>query len=238
MSKGMVGREYTWAGRRWRVIERWRAPQQGEPYTFVATCCGHAVSTAVISDPRTFDDYLGEDSYCGSCGAQWTESRPAGHVCLDGWQPGGRPVMRNVLIEDTQTGERVVRPFRGLRKPMLKAGVVDRKISALGWELRTHMALCRTVRLTLSERCDGVLLNSEGHRILEGQVTSVAATNAYAVLQGRHIPLEDIRGVKRPHHTDAPASDPRDPLDDERATPGRILGGDKEEDHGARTGSG
>lgn len=48
----MIGREYVWRGRRWRVVCRWA---------------------------------------------------------------GAGP--RNILIEDVKTGRRVVRPFRGLRKP-------------------------------------------------------------------------------------------------------------------------
>ena len=93
----------------------------------------------------------------------------------------------------------------------MASGVPSRPLSAVAWELRTYLALGTTVRLTLSERCDGVRLNPEGLRILEGKVTSVSPTDAYCMCAGRHVPVEEVLTVKRPHHTDGPASDPRDP---------------------------
>lgn len=86
---------------------------------------------------------------------------------------------------------------------------LERPVSALGWELRTHMALRRVVRLILSERCDGVMRNAEGQRVLEGRIESVSATNAYCVVQRRHVPLDEVLTVTR----QAAASDPTDPLD-------------------------
>jgi hypothetical protein len=90
--------------------------------------------------------------------------------------------------------------------------VLTRGESAVGWELRGALASGRVVRLTLSERCDGVIRNPEGHRILEGKVERVAATDAYCVMRGRHIPLSDVLAVSKPHFTQAAASDPLDPM--------------------------
>jgi hypothetical protein len=44
-------------------------------------------------------------------------------------------------------------------------------------------------------------------------VTRVAATDAYCVVQGRHVPLSDVLGIIKPHYTQTAASDPADPLD-------------------------
>ncbi len=90
--------------------------------------------------------------------------------------------------------------------------VLSRPESAVGWELRGAMMAGRVVRLALSERCDGVLRNADGQRILEGRVQSVAATNAYCVVQGRHVPLTDVLAVAKPHFSQGHASDPTDPM--------------------------
>ena len=184
MSDGMVGREYTWAGRRWRVLCRWRTPALTER-SWACPGCGHIVT----------------DKGSWAC-----ECVPMPDI---DWSPR---VVRNVLIQDVVSGELVTRPFRGLRKPRLRA-LPDRKQSALGWELRTLMAKCQPVRLTLSERCDGVFLNPEGQRVLEGLITSVSATNAFCTIQDRHVPLAEIRAVTKPHFHQAPASDPTTPLE-------------------------
>ena len=210
---GMVGQCYTWRGRPWRVITRWRTLDASDPELFVAQCCGHIAVLDVIQGTSPLDETLGDDSYCGSCGERWTESRPAGHVSVNGWQPGGRASVRNVLIEDVESGERVVRPFRGLRKPRgtgpeaslaprrrparpepreRPARALARPESALGWELRGHMAARRVIRAALSDRCDGVLTTEDGARILEGYVSSVSATDAFAIICGRHVPLVEI----------------------------------------------
>jgi hypothetical protein len=91
--------------------------------------------------------------------------------------------------------------------------ILSRPESAVGWELRTALATGSTVRLALSERCDGIHRNPDGQRILEGRVQRVSATNAYCVVQGRHVPLSDVLAVSRPHFTQGAASDPSDPLD-------------------------
>lgn len=94
--------------------------------------------------------------------------------------------------------------------------VLQRPVSILGWELRGALAsgrLVRLVRLVLDHRCDGVRVNETGDRILEGRVQRVAATDAYCVVQGRHVPLDAILAVHRPHFEQAAPSDPADPLD-------------------------
>lgn len=85
---GMVGRSYVWRGRVWRVIARWRHVPALER-TCLCPGCGLVLEPA---GPALFCD----------C------------VPMPDTQVLG--VIRNVLIEDVQTGERVVRPFRGLRR--------------------------------------------------------------------------------------------------------------------------
>lgn len=72
---------------------------------------------------------------------------------------------------------------------------VVRPVSAVAWELRGAWARTprRPVVLSLSERCTP--------RRLEGRVEKVAATNAFAIVDGCHVPLEDVLAVHRPHHT-------------------------------------
>jgi hypothetical protein len=69
------------------------------------------------------------------------------------------------------------------------------------------------VRLLLSDRCDGVLPNDAGERVLEGRIERVAATDAYCVIRGRHVPLGEILTMAKPHFTQSAASDPSDPMD-------------------------
>ena len=87
----MIGRLYTWRGRTWRVLVRWLYPERA---FMVCGGCGR------IRPGRTLEPDLG-GWFCLGCGAEVLVSK-------------GTP--RNVLIEDIETGERVVRPFRGLRK--------------------------------------------------------------------------------------------------------------------------
>lgn len=89
---------------------------------------------------------------------------------------------------------------------------LDRPESVVGWELRGALASGRVVRLVLSERCDGVTVNDQGIRLLEGRVQGVAATDAYCVIQGRHVPLADVLAVVKPHFSQGAASDPTDPM--------------------------
>lgn len=84
----MVGRTYQWDGRVWRVIARWRTPPLAE-------------RTAV----------------CPGCGLILGETGPLIFCdCVPMLDASCRLAVRNVLIEDTTTGRRVVRPFRGLRR--------------------------------------------------------------------------------------------------------------------------
>ena len=83
----MVGREYRWHGRVWRVIARWAPPAPDK--TFVTR-----EGEIIISRAR-----------------QVWSPYPSHARCV-GYGQGPR----NVLLEDVETGERVVRPFRGLRK--------------------------------------------------------------------------------------------------------------------------
>jgi hypothetical protein len=91
--------------------------------------------------------------------------------------------------------------------------VLQRPESAVGWQLRGALAAQRTVRLVLSDRCDGVHPTESGERILEGTVQRVAATDAYCIIRGRHVPLSEVLAVHRPHYEQGPASDPSDPMD-------------------------
>ena len=99
-------------------------------------------------------------------------------------------------------------------------GILQRPESAIGWELRGALATGRTIRLLLSERCDGVHLNNDGIRILEGQVQRVAATDAFCVVQGCLVPLSEVRAVVKPHYSQGAASDPTDPAEPHSRTKG------------------
>lgn len=64
-----------------------------------------------------------------------------------------------------------------------------RPLRAVAWELRAAWAAGRRVSVTL-ERCDV--------ERVEGHVQRVAATDAYIVITGRHIPLERVLAVHLP----------------------------------------
>ena len=82
----MIGRVYTWRGRRWTVLARWRPIPLGER-TMICPGCG-----LVLDRPSIWCSCVPmPDSYLFAAGP------------------------RNVLIED-EDGNRVVRPFRGLRR--------------------------------------------------------------------------------------------------------------------------
>lgn len=63
----------------------------------------------------------------------------------------------------------------------------------LAYEMRAHWALRRPVVLTLSDRC--VVQR------VEGTVEQVAVTGAFVVVDGWHVPLQDILSVRTPHFT-------------------------------------
>ena len=90
----MVGRLYTWRTRTWRVLERWR----NAPGSFGVVA---PAATFVCRDCGTINPPADPGLTCGLCG---------------GWRQVRRGAPRNVLIEDVETGERIVRPFRGLRR--------------------------------------------------------------------------------------------------------------------------
>jgi hypothetical protein len=87
----VIGRLYTWRGRTWRVLTRWLYPERA---FMVCSGCGR------MQPGCTLEPDLG-GFFCLTCGSLVLVRR-------------GCP--RNVLIEDVETGERVVRPFRGLRR--------------------------------------------------------------------------------------------------------------------------
>ena len=104
----MIGREYILPGLaskyhpkpRWRVVLRWAKPSH---QTHVCGVCGD-----IRELPR---------SARGVWAAEHVHGRdlPLRDGVFTHRRLGDGP--RNVLIEDVETGERVVRPFRGLRKP-------------------------------------------------------------------------------------------------------------------------
>lgn len=64
---------------------------------------------------------------------------------------------------------------------------------AIIFELRTVWAKQLPVVLILTKRCQ--------IRRIEGKVERVAATGAYVIVAGWHVPREDILNVLRPHYT-------------------------------------
>jgi hypothetical protein len=64
-----------------------------------------------------------------------------------------------------------------------------RPLSSIVWELRSAWALGRRISVTVEAGDDGRL---------EGTVRAVAATNAYAIVGGQHVPLERVLAVHRP----------------------------------------
>jgi hypothetical protein len=63
-----------------------------------------------------------------------------------------------------------------------------RPLSSIAWELRSAWALGRRISVTIE---------ADEPR-LEGVVRSVAATGAYVVVAGTHVPLERVLAVHRP----------------------------------------
>lgn len=67
-------------------------------------------------------------------------------------------------------------------------GALIRPIRAIAWELRTAWA--RGLRVTLT-------IDGETRRV-EGHVTTVSPTNAFAVVADLHVPLTHVLAVHRP----------------------------------------
>lgn len=72
---------------------------------------------------------------------------------------------------------------------------LERPTGSITWELRSKWASRKPVVLTLSERCNP--------RRLEGQVDRVAPSGAFVVVDGWHVPTEEILGVHQPHYSQA-----------------------------------
>jgi hypothetical protein len=64
-----------------------------------------------------------------------------------------------------------------------------RPLGAIAWELRSAWALGRRISVTIA--------HADEDR-LEGTVRAVSASDAYAVVAGRHVPLERVLAVHRP----------------------------------------
>lgn len=63
-----------------------------------------------------------------------------------------------------------------------------RSVRSIAWELRSAWATGHRVSLTIA---------GDVHRV-EGHVCAVSATDAYAVVNGLHVPLESVLAVHRP----------------------------------------
>lgn len=74
-------------------------------------------------------------------------------------------------------------------------GVV-RPEAAVAWELRGHWVARRTIVVTLTPRC---LVDR-----IEGRVSHVSVTGAFAVIDGWHVPTVDVLAIHRPHHSQRP----------------------------------
>jgi hypothetical protein len=70
---------------------------------------------------------------------------------------------------------------------------LERPTGSITWELRAKWATRQPVVLSLSERCKP--------RRLEGLVNRVAPSGAFVVVDGWHVPTEDILAVHLPHFT-------------------------------------
>lgn len=73
-----------------------------------------------------------------------------------------------------------------------------RPASAVAWELRGAWATGRRVSLSPSERC--------AVRLVVGSVEQVAATGAFAVVDGWHVPLDEVLAVHKPKVDDRTSS--------------------------------
>jgi hypothetical protein len=75
---------------------------------------------------------------------------------------------------------------------------LERNEQTIAWELRGHWISRRPVVLTLTKRC---MIQR-----LEGNVSYVSVTGAFAVIDGWHVPTIEILGIVRPHHTQKQAA--------------------------------
>jgi hypothetical protein len=58
------------------------------------------------------------------------------------------------------------------------------------WDLRSAWGTRRSVRLTMTERCMV--------RTIVGRVTRVSVTGAFAVIDGWHVPCDEVLGIGKP----------------------------------------
>lgn len=72
---------------------------------------------------------------------------------------------------------------------------LERPTGSITWELRAKWAKRQEVVLTLSDRCNP--------QRIEGLVDRVAASGAFVVVDGWHVPTDEILGVHQPHFTQA-----------------------------------
>lgn len=78
------------------------------------------------------------------------------------------------------------------------ASLPGRPEQAKAWELRGAWAQSKRVVVTLTDRC---MIDR-----LEGPVSYVSVTGAFAVIDGWHIPCEEILAVHKPHHSQRKAA--------------------------------
>lgn len=58
------------------------------------------------------------------------------------------------------------------------------------WDLRSAWGTRHSVRLTMSDRCM--------IRTIVGRVTRVSVTGAFAIIDGWHIPCDEVQGIGKP----------------------------------------
>ena len=75
---------------------------------------------------------------------------------------------------------------------------LERSEQQIAWELRGHWVTGKPVVVTLTERCIV--------RRIEGQVSYVSVTGAFAVIDGWHCPCVEVLGVARPHFSQKAAA--------------------------------
>lgn len=121
----MVGRLYTWRGQTWRVLERWGRPGVGSPVTFVCPVCGACGQSA---EGVLVGRLIYRCAWCHEHGREVFMRRAGGpprnvlleRVVLVGAVAGapgsGLWVSPGSVLAPGVPAERVVRPFRGLRR--------------------------------------------------------------------------------------------------------------------------
>lgn len=75
---------------------------------------------------------------------------------------------------------------------------LERPEQAKAWELRGAWAQHKPVVVSLSDRC---MIDR-----VEGVVSYVSVTGAFAVIDGWHIPCEEVLAVHKPRHSQRKAA--------------------------------